>query len=63
LAMAVLEIKCAHLKDTWEIVASKAKTFMLKFLLTQEKMEKENIRIFVNMLIEKAQEVLRKLNI
>jgi len=61
--MAVLEIKCAHLKDTWDIVASKAKTFMLKFLLTQEKMERDKIRIFVDQLIDKAQEVLRKLNI
>jgi len=63
LAIAILEIKCAQEKSTWDIVASKGKTFMSKFLLTNEKMEKDKITLYVKQLIDKAQEVLRLLNI
>jgi len=63
LGIAILELKCQSLKSNWDIVANKAKTFMSKFLLTQEKMEKDKIAPFVNQLIDKAQEVLRNLNI
>jgi len=63
LAIAILEIKCHALKSNWDIVANKAKTFMSKYLLTQEKMEKEKITPYVNQLIDKAQELLRTLNI
>jgi len=63
LAIALLESKCQSSKTAWEIVSNKAKTFMSKYLFTQEKMDKEKIAPFIEALISQAQEVLRKLNV
>jgi len=58
LAIAILELKCQDTKTTWEIVAQKGRTFILKILFGIEKKDKDEILQMVSDLIEKAKKVL-----
>jgi hypothetical protein len=54
LAIAILELKCQDTKTTWEIVAQKGRTYILKILFGIEKKDKDEILQMVSDLIEKA---------
>jgi len=62
LAIATLELKCKDTKSSWEIVANKARTWMSKYLVTNEKMDKNIVLEHVSSLITQAEQVLQKLN-
>jgi len=63
LAIAILEVKCSDTKSNWEIVTNKARTFMSKFVFTNEKMEKEKVIPHIECVISEAVQVIQRLKV
>jgi len=58
LGIAFLEVKCADSKSNWEMVATKARTFVSKMMLAQGNIDKALITKHVGDTIAKAIEFL-----
>jgi len=59
IVIGILAMKCANSITSWEIVANKAKSWIIKYLFAQEKVPQEKLKENMESVLAKAEEVLK----